>query len=42
MSVKRKQYKPELKATVALAAIRGDETTTHLFPVAFIDFFLLF
>ena len=30
MSAKRKQYKPEFKAKVALAAIRGDETTTQL------------
>ena len=30
MSVKRKQYKPEFKAKMALAAIRGDETMTQL------------
>lgn len=30
MSVKRKLYKPEFKAKVALAAIRGDETTAQL------------
>ena len=30
MSAKRRQYKPEFKAKVALAAVRGDETTTQL------------
>lgn len=30
MSAKRKQYKAEFKAKVALAAVRGDETTTQL------------
>ncbi|MBF0423318.1 MAG: transposase [Magnetococcales bacterium] len=30
MSVKRKQYKPEFKAKVALTTIRGDETTAQL------------
>lgn len=30
MSTKRKQYKAEFKAKVALAAIRGDETTAQL------------
>ena len=30
MSAKRKQYKAEYKAKVALAAVRGDETTAQL------------
>ena len=30
MSMKRKQHNPEFKAKVALAAVRGDETTAQL------------
>ncbi|MBF0437177.1 MAG: transposase [Magnetococcales bacterium] len=30
MSTQRKQHKPEFKAKVAIAALRGDETTSQL------------